>query len=80
MKALSKRGVRVPEDISIVGFDDNLYSSVCSPALTTVHQDADLKGQTAACLLIRLIQGERPEKKEIKMETRLVIRETVRRI
>lgn len=80
MKALSKRGLRVPEDISIVGFDDNLYSSVCSPALTTVHQDADLKGQTAACLLIRLIQGERPEKKEIKMETRLVIRETVRRI
>lgn len=80
MKALSKRDVRVPEDISIVGFDDNLYSSVCSPALTTVHQDADLKGQTAACLLIRLIQGERPEKKEIKMETRLVIRETVRRI
>lgn len=80
MKALSKRDVRVPEDISIVGFDDNLYSSVCSPALTTVHQDADLKGQTAACLLIRLIQGERPEKKEIKMETMLVIRETVRRI
>ena len=80
MSALKERGLRVPEDISIIGFDDNLFSKVCTPRLTTVHQDADRKGRVAVQTLIDMIGGREPESKEIKLDTRLVIRESVKRI
>ena len=50
MAALKDRGFRIPEDISIIGFDDNLYSRVCTPRLTTVHQDATPDPGRKTCL------------------------------
>lgn len=80
MSALKERGLRVPEDISIIGFDDNLFSRVCTPRLTTVHQDADEKGRVAAQTLVGMITGKAPASKKIRLETRLVIRDSVRKI
>ena len=80
MSALKERGLRVPEDISIIGFDDNLFSKVCTPRLTTVHQDADEKGRVAAQTLVGMITGKAPASKKIRLETRLVIRDSVRKI
>ena len=80
MSALKERGLRVPEDISIIGFDDNLFSRVCTPRLTTVHQDADEKGRVAAQTLVGMITGKAPATKKIRLETRLVIRDSVRKI
>ena len=80
MAALKDRGFDIPGDISLVGFDDNLYSRICSPRLTTVHQDASEKGRVAAGVLFDLIRGKEPASREIRLETRLVIRDTVRRI
>ena len=80
MAELKDRGFEIPGDISVIGFDDNLYSRVCSPRLTTVHQNADEKGRVAAATLIRLVRGEMIETKEIRLKTHLVIRDTVRRI
>ena len=80
MSALKERGMRIPEDISVIGFDDNLFSRVCSPRLTTVHQDADRKGRVAAQTLIDMITGRKPASKDIKLDTHLVIRDTVRKI
>ena len=80
MAALKERGFRIPEDISIMGFDDNLYSRICTPRLTTVHQDADEKGRVAAQTLVSMITGKGPASKKILLETRLVIRDSVRRI
>ena len=80
MAALKERGFRIPEDISIMGFDDNLYSRICTPRLTTVHQDADEKGRVAAQTLVGMITGKGPASKKIRLETRLVIRDSVRKI
>lgn len=58
MKALADRGVRVPEDVSVVGFDDQPLVSMWQPALTTVDQDFDDLGARAFELLTRLVAGE----------------------
>ena len=80
MAALKERGFRIPEDISIVGFDDNLYSRICTPRLTTVHQDADEKGRVAVETLVGMIMGREPVSKKIVLKTHLVTRDSVRKI
>ena len=76
MAALTDRGIRVPEGISIAGFDDNMLGSLYRPALTTVHQDAKNKGVVAAQTLLKQIRGEETPN-QIILPTRLVIRDTV---
>ncbi|MGL6221589.1 MAG: LacI family DNA-binding transcriptional regulator [Lacrimispora sphenoides] len=49
---LRGRGVKVPKDISVIGFDDSLLSKTCDPPLTTIHQDVAAKGTEAVKLLI----------------------------
>ena len=78
MARLQDRGVRIPEDISVMGFDDNLYGKLHRPALTTVHQDPAQKGVIAARTLLGMLQGKRPESREIILDTELVIRDSVR--
>ena len=75
MWAAGELGLRVPEDLSIVGFDDLSVSRHSNPPLTTVHQPIRQKGEEAARLLLRMIampDMERPEHKTL--ETRLIIR------
>ncbi len=80
MGHLYDRGIAVPEDISVVGFDDNLYGRLHRPALTTVHQDPAQKGILAARTLISMIRGNEPEERMIIMKPSLVIRDTVKKI
>ena len=54
--ALAEAGLRVPEDISVMGYDGIHLASVMSPALTTFHQDTEVLGRTAAARLIELIE------------------------
>jgi len=77
---LNAYGMRVPEDISVAGFDDNLLAVNMRPKLTTVAQNPSLKGRIAVEQLIRLINGERPKQKNIRLPIRLVIRDSVRKI
>ena len=76
MSALQDRGIRVPEGISIAGFDDNMLGSLYRPALTTVHQDVKKKGIVAAQTLLKQIKGEETDH-QITLPVRLVIRDTV---
>ena len=80
MNILQDQGIRVPDDISIIGFDDNLYGRLHRPALTTMHQDAEHRGRMAARTLIDLIKGIQPESTQIVMKPHLVIRDTVKRL
>jgi LacI family transcriptional regulator len=61
INAAHEIGLRVPEDISIVGFDDIPFSNYTNPPLTTVHQPAFEKGVRAAKLLINLLETQKPQ-------------------
>ncbi|GHO58583.1 LacI family DNA-binding transcriptional regulator [Ktedonobacter robiniae] len=58
LRALRERGLHVPEDVSLSGFDDLELASYTDPGLTTVRQDRVAMGRGAIQLLLRLIQGE----------------------
>ncbi|WP_330287030.1 LacI family DNA-binding transcriptional regulator [Streptomyces sp. NBC_00576] len=73
-KALAERKLRVPEDVSVVGFDDLAEARWVSPALTTVRQPLSEMAATALRLLVRMMAGERPEGTRTELSTRLVER------
>jgi LacI family transcriptional regulator len=75
--ALKRHGKRVPEDVSLIGFDDNFHARHLTPALTTVRQPVGEAGQLAANLLLQLLAGETLEHTEITVPTQLVVRESV---
>ena len=70
------KGLRVPEDISIAGFDDLLFAKLCCPKLTTIHQDIKLKAKIAVDHLNRLIDGEKVEGRVV-VPVRLMERNSV---
>lgn len=76
LRALREHGLRVPEDMAIVGFDDIATARYLTPALTTVHVPAFGLGWSAAELLIRIIEGDLPNETQVRLETQLVIRES----
>jgi len=75
MSAIHSAGLRIPEDVAIVGFDDIFLAAQAHPPLTTVRVPAYGLGWTAAEVLIGLIEGEE-EVSSVTLETELVIRES----
>ena len=55
---LIKQGVRVPQDLAVVSFDNSQYSELAHPRITSLSHGSENVGSTAAQLLIRLLQGE----------------------
>lgn len=80
MTGLRERGIKVPDDISVVGFDDINISQMITPTLTTIHQDMNLKGRLAVDFMLQLLEGRPLEKYEITLPTHLVERHSVRRL
>ncbi|MFI1568545.1 LacI family DNA-binding transcriptional regulator [Streptomyces sp. NPDC020490] len=72
--ALAERGLRVPDDISVVGFGDLPESRWIAPPLTTVRQPLSEMAATALRLLVRMMDGDRPESTRTELSTRLVER------
>jgi LacI family transcriptional regulator len=68
------RGLRVPEDLSVVGFDDTLLARVASPPLTTVRQPLREMGGVALRTALRLADGEKLESHHVELATELVVR------
>jgi LacI family transcriptional regulator len=78
MLALREAGLRVPEDVSVLGFDDVPMAAVSNPPLTTIHQPLRSMGQAAAATLLGLISNSIPEPRPpvIMVYPKLVVRES----
>jgi LacI family transcriptional regulator len=74
LNAARRHGLRVPEDLSIVGFDDTFQSKIVTPQLTTVRQPLQELGRTGVSLLMRLLEGQRVEALRMELSTTLVVR------
>ncbi len=75
-EAVRRRGLRVPDDISVVGFDDLPESRWTSPPLTTVRQPLAEMGLLAARTVLRMARGENIETPRVELATELVIRDS----
>ncbi|EWT02038.1 LacI family transcriptional regulator [Intrasporangium oryzae NRRL B-24470] len=75
MLALEERGLRVPQDVAIVGFDNSRYATRGPIGLTTIAQPSQQMGVVMADTLLRLLSGEHPERVNL-LETHLVIRDS----
>lgn len=73
-------GLAVPEDISVTGFDDNIYAKLSRPALTTVRQSPTTKGKEAVRLLMKKVRGEDIGLDSLELPTELIVRESVKYI
>ncbi|MDV6378763.1 LacI family DNA-binding transcriptional regulator [Sporosarcina sp. GW1-11] len=78
MKAAYSLGIKVPDQLQIVGYDGTMLSSQLTPSLTTVAQDVYKIGTLAARMLIKLIEGQDVTEREIQIPAELIIRETTR--
>ena len=80
IKAANKLGLKIPEDISIIGFTDGIISQYSSPSITTVSQNGIKMGSMAATLLINRLESEEDDEEERYkteiIETHLVERES----
>ncbi len=76
--ALREAGLRVPQEVSVLGFDDVLAASTNNPPLTTIHQPLRAMGRAAASTLLGLIRDEvpRPRPEVITVHPKLVVRES----
>ena len=76
MNAFWQRGLRVPEDISLVGFDDAPIARQIFPALTTVSQAIDEIARVAVNKLVGAVEGHSVETESLPVSTRLIIRQS----
>jgi DNA-binding LacI/PurR family transcriptional regulator len=76
LAAAREKGVRVPEDLSIAGFDDIDFAAYCNPPLTTVRVPAAQMGEMAVEMLLEMIEGDSMHVRQITLDTELVIRES----
>ena len=78
--ALKRCGKRVPEDVSLIGLDDNFHARHMTPALTTIRQPIEEIGQEACSMLLRLMQHPTVETADKKIAAAVVERDSVARV
>jgi LacI family transcriptional regulator len=76
LQVAHERGLKVPGDLSVVGFDDADLATILSPGLTTVRQPLAELGRTGVNLLTRMLEKQRVETLRVELATRLVVRES----
>lgn len=80
LKACSELNVRVPQDVSIVGFDDSLFSAYTIPALTTIKKPIDQLAQLGMQALGQLMSKNKPTMDRELIKPDLIIRDSVRNL
>lgn len=76
LRAARSRGLRVPEDLSVTGFDDSELAGSTTPLLTTARQPLAEMGRMAVSLLMRLVAGHAVDTLHVELATPLVVRES----
>jgi LacI family transcriptional regulator, repressor for deo operon, udp, cdd, tsx, nupC, and nupG len=76
MQTLKAQGIRIPEDMSVTGFDDISYAKYCDPSLTTISQPAEEMGKMAMDMLLRIIEGETLSQNDCVLPTEFIIRKS----
>lgn len=76
LKAINEAGLAIPEEFSLIGFDDAPASAYLTPGLTTIHQDFDEVGKQALSLLLTLVRGEKLSKRRVTVTPELIIRDS----
>lgn len=81
MRACAEHGVSIPEDVSIIAFDDYPYAALLAPPMTTIAQQTQAMGHAACDMLIDWLEsGEAPEQRNVILPTHLVPRASVREV
>jgi LacI family transcriptional regulator len=80
MQTATARGLRIPDDLSVVGFDDLEWAQLMTPALTTVRQPLEEMGRMAVSLLSRLIDNQSFEALHVELATRFIVRGSTQRL
>ncbi len=76
MKEIKKQGLKIPDDIALVGFTDEFHSTIVEPTLTSIIHPTLKMGREAANLFFRLIEKGSNFKQQIVLETELIVRES----
>ena len=76
VNAIYEKGLRIPEDIAIVGFDDVPLARYLTPPLTTVHIPIRAMAQLAFSMILQLLNRQEPDEKHIFLDAELVIRKS----
>jgi LacI family transcriptional regulator len=76
LEAARGRGLHVPHDLSVVGFDDVTAATITTPRLTAVQQPLQGLGRVGASVLWRLLEGQELDATRIELSTRLIVRES----
>lgn len=74
LQVLRRSGLRVPEDISLAGFDDIAFAAYTEPPLTTIAQPAEAFGQRAVAMLLEVLNGGTPAAREVVLPFELKVR------
>lgn len=75
-EAARQAGLRIPEDLSVVGFDDLPFTQWAGPPMTTVRQPLAQMGATAVQMIVKMARGERLEQHRVELATSLVVRQS----
>lgn len=80
LKQLKERGLKVPSDISVAGYDDLLYSSLLETPLTTVRQPVEQICSRAVSIMLDQLTGERETSEKILLKPELIVRESTKKV
>jgi DNA-binding LacI/PurR family transcriptional regulator len=79
LSALKRCGVRVPADISLVGFDDIPFAMYVDPPLTTIHQPKDEMGRQAMRMALALMNDAKSKVSNVVIQGKLIARDSTRK-
>ena len=79
LKKAAELGIRIPEDVQIIGYDNINFSSLSFPGLSTISQPIYEMGNLGADLLLKLVNNEKIQKKKIKLPVTFIERDTLRK-